>query len=96
MSTMSVRVPDEIDKKLALLAKSTDRTKSWLVNQSIQDYLAREAWQIAEIEKSLVEADSEDFVSEAEMLLKFKSWNVNAALSGCEKLSKISKRLMVI
>ncbi len=75
---MSVRVPDDVEQKLALLAKSTDRTKSWLVNQAIQDYLEREAWQVAEIEDALTEADSGDFVSETEMLNKFEAWNVSA------------------
>ncbi|MGS3218468.1 CopG family ribbon-helix-helix protein [Aeromonas caviae] len=42
MSVMSVRLPDEVDQQLGQLAQSTGRTKSWLANQAIQDYLARE------------------------------------------------------
>ena len=53
MSVMSVRLPDEVDQQLGQLAQSTGRTKSWLANQAIQDYLAREAWQIAQIEAAL-------------------------------------------
>ena len=78
MSVMSVRLPDEVEQQLGQLAQSTGRTKSWLANQAIQDYLAREAWQIAEVEAALREADAGDFVPEKEMTAKFTRWGINA------------------
>ncbi|WP_037424366.1 type II toxin-antitoxin system RelB family antitoxin [Shewanella xiamenensis] len=78
MSVMSVRLSDEIEQKLVQLAQSTGRTKSWLANQAIQDYLDREAWQIAEIQAALREADAGDFVPENEMNAKFQRWGINA------------------
>lgn len=78
MSVMSVRLPDEVDQQLGQLAQSTGRTKSWLANQAIQDYLAREAWQIEQIEAALNEADAGDFVPENEMAAKFNRWGINA------------------
>jgi len=78
MSVMSVRLPDEVELQLGQLAQSTGRTKSWLANQAIQDYLAREAWQIAEVEAALREADAGDFVPEKEMMAKFNLWGINA------------------
>ena len=78
MSVMSVRLPDEVEQQLVQLAQSTGRTKSWLANQAIQDYLAREAWQIAEVEAALREADAGDFVPEKEMMVKFNRLGINA------------------
>ena len=78
MSVMSVRLPDEVEQQLGQLAQSTGRTKSWLANQAIKDYLAREAWQITEVEAVLREADAGDFVSEKEMMAKFNRWGINA------------------
>ena len=78
MSVMSVRLPDEVEQQLGQLAQSTGRTKSWLANQAIQDYLAREAWQITEVEAALREADAGDFVPETEMMAKFNRWGINA------------------
>ena len=78
MSVMSVRLPDEVEQQLGQLAPSTGRTKSWLANQAIKDYLAREAWQITEVEAALREADAGDFVSEKEMMAKFNRWGINA------------------
>ena len=78
MSVMSFRLPDEVDQQLGQLAQSTGRTKSWLANQAIQDYLAREAWQIAQIEAALSEADAGDFMPETDMASKFNRWGINA------------------
>lgn len=74
MSVMSVLLSDEIEQKRVQLAQLTGRTKSWLAKQATQDYLALEAWQIAEIHAALCEADAGDFVSENEMNAKFKRW----------------------
>lgn len=78
MSVMSVRLPDEVEQQLGQLAQSTGRTKSWLANQAIKDYLAREAWQITEVEAALREANAGDFVPEKEMMAKFNRWGINA------------------
>lgn len=78
MSVMSLRLPNDVEEQLVNLAKATGRTKSWLAGQAIQDYLAREAWQIAEIEQALREADASDFADEADVAARFKRWGVNA------------------
>lgn len=78
MSVMSLRLPNDVEEQLVHLAKATGRTKSWLAGQAIQDYLAREAWQIAEIEQALREADAGDFADEADVVARFKRWGVNA------------------
>ncbi|MFJ5451954.1 CopG family ribbon-helix-helix protein [Pectobacterium jejuense] len=54
------------------LAKATGHTRSFLAGQAIEDYLAQEAWQIAEIEQAIKEADAGDFVSPDEMNNLFK------------------------
>lgn len=67
MSVMSVRLSDNLSAQLEALAKATGRTKSFLAGQAIEDYIAREAWQVAEIEQALREADAGDFVPTEEM-----------------------------
>jgi predicted transcriptional regulator len=75
---MSVRIPEDVEKKLTQLAESTGRTKSWITNQAIQDYLERELWQINEIKDALIEADSEQFASTDDVKNMFSKWGVNA------------------
>lgn len=67
MGVMSVRLSDNLSAQLEALAKATGRTKSFLAGQAIEDYIAREAWQVAEIEQALREADAGDFVPTEEM-----------------------------
>ncbi|AIR68286.1 type II toxin-antitoxin system RelB family antitoxin [Dickeya fangzhongdai] len=67
MGVMSVRLNDNASAQLDALAKATGRTRSFLAGQAIEEYLAREAWQIAEVEQAIKEADAGDFVAADEM-----------------------------
>ena len=78
MSVMSLRLADDVEQQLVSLAKATGRTKSWLASQAIQDFVAREAWQVSEIELAIREADAGDFVPADEMAEMFKAGGVNA------------------
>ncbi|MHA3737602.1 type II toxin-antitoxin system RelB family antitoxin [Pseudomonas sp. Eth.TT006] len=78
MSVMSLRLPDEIADTLANLAKATGRSKSYLAVDALREYLAREAWQIEEIQQALKEADAGDFASEDEVMAVTRKWNANA------------------
>jgi predicted transcriptional regulator len=78
MSVMSLRLPDEIADTLANLAKATGRSKSYLAVDALREYLAREAWQIEEIQKALNEADAGDFASADDVRAIANKWNANA------------------
>ncbi|MBT9266177.1 ribbon-helix-helix protein, CopG family [Pseudomonas sp. MG-9] len=78
MSVMSLRLPDEIADTLANLAKATGRSKSYLAVDALREYLAREAWQIEEIQQALKEADAGDFASADEVSTIANKWNANA------------------
>lgn len=78
MSVMSLRLPDEIADTLANLAKATGRSKSFLAVDALREYLAREAWQINEIQQALKEADAGDFASPDELKAIADKWGGNA------------------
>jgi predicted transcriptional regulator len=78
MSVMSLRVPDEIADTLARLSKATGRSKSFLAVDALREYLAREAWQIEEIQKALKEADEGDFATQEEVTAIADKWTANA------------------
>jgi len=68
MSTkMTILIEDEVRNRLDRLAKSTRRSKSSLAAEAIRDYVANNAWQVAEIRKALKEADAGDFATEEEV-----------------------------
>jgi predicted transcriptional regulator len=67
MTAFTVRVPEDIANKLDQLAQRLDRSRSYMAAQAIEDFVAREEWQLAEIEAGLAEADVGDFASDAEL-----------------------------
>jgi predicted transcriptional regulator len=40
-SITSIRLPDEVSERLSELAARMQRSKSWVINEAIRDYLAR-------------------------------------------------------
>ena len=66
-SVLTVRLDTETKNRLDELARSTRRSKSFLAAQVIEAYIEEEAWQIAEIEKAIVEADAGNFATPAEV-----------------------------
>lgn len=78
MSVMSLRLPDDLSDTLATLARATGRSKSYLALDALREYLAREAWQIGEIQQAISEADAGDFASAEEVSATLNKWGVNA------------------
>jgi predicted transcriptional regulator len=67
MTAFTVRLPYEMTDKLDALASKLDRSRSYVATQAISDFIARESWQLAEIEAGLEEAQRGDFASDAEL-----------------------------
>jgi predicted transcriptional regulator len=56
-TTFSIRIDEETKGRLERLAKSTSRTKSYLVADAIKEYIEINEWQIREIKQAIEEAD---------------------------------------
>jgi predicted transcriptional regulator len=67
MTAFTVRVPDAVADKLDALAAKLDRSRAYVVTQAIEDFVAREAWQIADIEAGIAEADGGEFAGAADL-----------------------------
>lgn len=57
MTAFNMRVSDETASKLDQIAGKLDRSRYYMAAQAVEDYVAREEWQIAEIEAGLAEAN---------------------------------------
>jgi len=71
---VSIRTSPELLGQFNAMAEATGRTRSFLINQAMEEYIVREAWQVAEIRKGLEEADAGDFVPDAEMRAFWDRW----------------------
>lgn len=76
--TLSLRVPQNVLEQLGLLAEATGRSRNFLAVQAMQDFIDREAWQVAEIKQALIEADAGDFATDEEVAAMDAKWGYNA------------------
>lgn len=67
MSAFTVRLTDEVAEKLDAIANKLDRSRSYVAARAIDDFVAREEWQLADIEAGLREAEKGDFATDAEV-----------------------------
>ena len=72
--TLSLRVPKETIEQLGQLAEATGRSRNFIAVQAMQDFIAREAWQVAEIRRAMEEADAGGFVPDAGMQAFWDRW----------------------
>jgi RHH-type transcriptional regulator, rel operon repressor / antitoxin RelB len=67
MATLSLRIDPALKKRLDKLAEATNRSKSYLAEEAIKNFVSVNEWQIAEIKKAIKEADEGNFASDAEV-----------------------------
>lgn len=72
--TMTIRLEAALKNRLDQLAKSTHRSKSYLANEAIRDFIELNEWQIQEINEALKEADSGEFASDKAVARVLKKW----------------------
>lgn len=75
---ISLRTNSELVDQFDAVAEATGRSRSFLVNEAMREYIAREAWQVAEIQKALLEADAGDFATDEELATLDLKWGRHA------------------
>ena len=63
----TVRISPEKQQQLDALAKRLDRSRNYVVNQAIDEFLSVQAWQIEQIKQGLEQARRGEFASDEEM-----------------------------
>jgi predicted transcriptional regulator len=66
-AAFTVRLDEKTLGALDELAQRTDRSRSWLVSQAVQDYVALNTWQLEKIETGLAAANRGEFASDEEV-----------------------------
>ena len=77
-TTLTIRLESELKDRLDDLANVTNRSKSFLAAEAIQEFVELNEWQLQEIKTALAEADAGDFASEKELRKTLDKWGVNA------------------
>ena len=75
------RVDAEIKKRLAKLAQSTGRSRSFLTAEAIAEYLNTNEWQVAGIKDALVSVEHEGTIAHEDMEAWINSWGTESELT---------------
>ncbi len=73
-TSLSIRVPEELSERLDALAKATDRSKSFLAVQAIEEFVTIQEWQVAAIDEGIAEADAGKVVSHEKAVEELRKW----------------------
>jgi len=75
---ITLRVDSKLKKKLDKLAKTTQRSRSFLAAEAIREFVSLNEWQIEETKKAIAEADAGNFASDEEVEEVFAKWTKRA------------------
>ncbi len=51
-STITVRTNPEVSAKIAALAQAMDRSRNWIIEEALKQYIETQAWQIEGIKQA--------------------------------------------
>ena len=77
-SLVSIRTSPEMLQQFSALAEATGRSRSFLINQAMREFLEREAWQVSAIRQAVREADAGDFATDEEVAALDAKWSCDA------------------
>jgi predicted transcriptional regulator len=72
-SAFTIRIAKDKQKQLDQLAKSMDRSRNWVVNQAIEQYLDLQAWQVEAIQKGIDAADQGDLIPHNQVMSRIEA-----------------------
>jgi RHH-type transcriptional regulator, rel operon repressor / antitoxin RelB len=71
---LNVRLSADLTAQMEALSDATGRTKSFIAQEALKQYLDVQAWQIADIQEALKEADRGEFATKKQVDAFFKKY----------------------
>jgi predicted transcriptional regulator len=56
--TISARVPEDLSQQLTTLSEATKRSRSYLIEEALRNYVDEQSWQVASIKEALEDYQS--------------------------------------
>lgn len=84
MSVTSIRIADDVEKPLEVLSKKLDRSKNYLINQAIKEFLARQSLEDSRWQDTLEALESikaGKSIDEEDVNAWLNSWGTNSRKS---------------
>jgi predicted transcriptional regulator len=77
MSTTSFRLDDDLEEKLEVTAKKLQRTKGWIINDALRQYIAQEEQKLRmleETQEAIADIEAQRVVSGEEVMKWLETW----------------------
>ncbi|HME22089.1 MAG TPA: CopG family ribbon-helix-helix protein [Acetobacteraceae bacterium] len=71
---VSVRLEAALNDQVAAIAAALDRPKSWVIEQSVQDFVTVQDWQLAAIDEGIEAADEARVARHDDVVALVRSW----------------------
>ena len=78
-SATTVRFDPETRAQLDKMAEQIDRPRAWIIKEAVAQYLEREAWYLAEVQKGVDDMEAGLEISHEEMGARLKAKGFNVA-----------------
>jgi predicted transcriptional regulator len=78
MKATTIRMEDTVLDRVDSLAKSVNRSRTWVINQAVEHFLSYEEWFVREVESGIKEAEAGSLATQDEVAGRFAKWGVNA------------------
>ncbi|MBD2439913.1 CopG family ribbon-helix-helix protein [Nostoc sp. FACHB-110] len=80
MSTTSFRLDDDLEEKLEVTAAKLQRTKGWIINDALRQYIAREEQKLRmleETQEAISDIEAQRVVSGEEVMKWLETWGTS-------------------
>jgi len=88
---VTVRLPAALVAKLDALAQATERSRTYWVQEALEEVVERELWQVREVEEAIAEDDAHP--DEGMTGEQFEAWMIENGLTTREALDGAAARL---
>ena len=81
-STITIRTSAEVVAAITRLAESMNRSRNWVIEAALRNYLDTQAWQVEGIREALAQADADELGTHEDVFsgLRAKIDNQNESL----------------
>jgi len=79
MTATTIQIDEDKLNRVDNIAKTLNRSRSWVINQAVEHFLSFEEWFVKEVEEGLTEVDRGEIASHDEVVEKFRKWGANAS-----------------
>lgn len=78
MKATTIRMDDTVLDRVDSMAKSINRSRTWVINQAVERFLNYEEWFVHEVQNGLDEVRRGELASQEEVKNGLAKWGVNA------------------